>query len=404
MALWAAMGIGALIGGLGAKQKGGNFLKGALQGAALGGITGGLGAKYGGGAGGPFGFGTKMLPNFLAYSGITMGSEMLGQGDANKRQMEQQRRWLDEEEERRIARLSRIAGYDVADAANFMTPNKYFAAEGGLASRPQYQFGGISSLEDDPANAVNIQELQMDPGTMGPGGLTEEFDYMDEASLNPEIQKLYRAFLVANQATEEEVPVEMFMQIMQQQGGQQGGQQGPMMAAHGGRVYADNGGSMEMASGPSGSDMSGWHEMFLDLQGSGEIPDGWDFNDFMENLDQLDISPMDFSARGGYKISHGGSVMGKDEYDEELNRPGYAPGGIADLDLRGGGASMGPGTGTSDDIPAMLSDGEFVVTANAVKNLGGGDRMEGARRMYSMMNQLDPQSQSPAEMSGVGYA
>jgi hypothetical protein len=82
----------------------------------------------------------------------------------------------------------------------------------------------------------------------------------------------------------------------------------------------------------------------------------------------------------------------------------YAKGGITDLDLRGGGASFGPGTGTSDDIPAMLSDGEFVVTANAVRNLGGGDRMEGARRMYSMMNQLDPQSQSPAEMSGVGYA
>jgi len=69
-----------------------------------------------------------------------------------------------------------------------------------------------------------------------------------------------------------------------------------------------------------------------------------------------------------------------------------------------GGASNGPGTGTSDDIPAMLSDGEFVVTANAVKNLGGGDRMLGARKMYSMMNQLDPNSQTPAEMSTVGMA
>ena len=77
-------------------------------------------------------------------------------------------------------------------------------------------------------------------------------------------------------------------------------------------------------------------------------------------------------------------------------------GGIGDLDLRGGGASYGPGTGTSDDIPAMLSDGEFVVTAQAVENLGGGDRMEGARRMYSMMNQLDPQSQSPGEMNYAG--
>ena len=30
----------------------------------------------------------------------------------------------------------------------------------------------------------------------------------------------------------------------------------------------------------------------------------------------------------------------------------------------------GPGDGTSDSIPAMLSDGEFVFTAKAVKSLG----------------------------------
>jgi len=70
--------------------------------------------------------------------------------------------------------------------------------------------------------------------------------------------------------------------------------------------------------------------------------------------------------------------------------------------MTGGGASYGPGTGTSDDIPAMLSDGEFVVTANAVKNLGGGDRMAGAKKMYQMMNKLDPSSQTPAEMKTVG--
>ena len=51
----------------------------------------------------------------------------------------------------------------------------------------------------------------------------------------------------------------------------------------------------------------------------------------------------------------------------------------------------------------MLSDGEFVMTANAVRNLGGGDRMVGARRMYNMMNQLDPVSQSPGEMNVAGY-
>ena len=85
-------------------------------------------------------------------------------------------------------------------------------------------------------------------------------------------------------------------------------------------------------------------------------------------------------------------------------RVGMYGGGISDMDLTNGGVSFGPGTGTSDEIPAMLSDGEFVVTANAVKNLGGGNRMLGAKRMYSMMNQLDPNSQTPAEMDTTGIA
>ena len=64
-----------------------------------------------------------------------------------------------------------------------------------------------------------------------------------------------------------------------------------------------------------------------------------------------------------------------------------AKGGI--MDLQGGGESIGPGTGTSDSIPAMLSDGEFVMTADAVRGAGGGDRREGARKMYEAMNRLE---------------
>ena len=70
-------------------------------------------------------------------------------------------------------------------------------------------------------------------------------------------------------------------------------------------------------------------------------------------------------------------------------------GGIMNLD--NGGDISGPGTGTSDSINAKVSDGEFIFTNKAVENFGGGDRQVGARRMYSMMNQLDPQSQTPAE-------
>ena len=67
-----------------------------------------------------------------------------------------------------------------------------------------------------------------------------------------------------------------------------------------------------------------------------------------------------------------------------------ANGGILDLDA--GGELKGPGTGTSDSIPAMLSDGEFVMTAKAVRGAGGGDRREGARKMYEAMDKLEAQA------------
>ena len=57
-----------------------------------------------------------------------------------------------------------------------------------------------------------------------------------------------------------------------------------------------------------------------------------------------------------------------------------------------GGHIMGPGTGTSDSIPAYLSDGEFVMTADAVKGAGNGSRKKGAAKMYAMMNRFEGQA------------
>lgn len=57
----------------------------------------------------------------------------------------------------------------------------------------------------------------------------------------------------------------------------------------------------------------------------------------------------------------------------EINRQYFSEGGIAELDMRDGGESEGPGTGTSDDIPAMLSDGEYVMTAKATRGAGAFD-------------------------------
>lgn len=67
----------------------------------------------------------------------------------------------------------------------------------------------------------------------------------------------------------------------------------------------------------------------------------------------------------------------------------YAQGGISQAYPRRTGGISGPGTGTSDSIPAMLSDGEFVITAKAVRGAGNGSRREGAKKLYRMMHALE---------------
>ncbi len=84
----------------------------------------------------------------------------------------------------------------------------------------------------------------------------------------------------------------------------------------------------------------------------------------------------------------------------DLNQYMYKPpakkamgGGIGSLGNGGyprkTGAIDGPGTATSDSIPAMLSDGEFVMTAKAVRGAGKGSRLAGAKKMYALMHQLE---------------
>ena len=78
-----------------------------------------------------------------------------------------------------------------------------------------------------------------------------------------------------------------------------------------------------------------------------------------------------------------------DMYDFMRPRRAFADGGITQAYPRRKGGISGPGTGTSDDIPAMLSDGEFVLTAKAVRGAGKGSRREGAKKLYRMMHALE---------------
>lgn len=68
---------------------------------------------------------------------------------------------------------------------------------------------------------------------------------------------------------------------------------------------------------------------------------------------------------------------------------GFNTGGIANFPRRDGGIMPYEGGGRVDDVPAMLTAGEFVLTKDAVKGLGGGNQNVGIQRAYNMMNQLE---------------
>ncbi len=65
--------------------------------------------------------------------------------------------------------------------------------------------------------------------------------------------------------------------------------------------------------------------------------------------------------------------------------------GVSEVDLRDTGGFIPP-VGVkekADDVPAMLSNNEFVMTADAVRAAGGGSVNVGAQRMYDLMKNLE---------------
>ena len=91
-----------------------------------------------------------------------------------------------------------------------------------------------------------------------------------------------------------------------------------------------------------------------------------------------------------------GFAYGPDQTAEAAGIMGQLPvrkngAGVKELDLRDSGGFIPP-VGVkekADDIPAMLSNNEFVMTADAVRAAGGGSVEKGAQVMYDQMKQLE---------------
>ena len=122
-------------------------------------------------------------------------------------------------------------------------------------------------------------------------------------------------------------------------------------------------------------------------------------------------SEYDFGGRGdaGFDNSFGGGFGGggggKGNMEMDYSYMAYARGGAAHTinglsDLGsysdGGRLLRGPGDGVSDSIPAVignkqparLADGEFVIPARIVSELGNGSTEAGARKLYAMMDRI----------------
>tara|TARA_B100001059_G_scaffold162170_1_gene161747 strand:- start:36 stop:659 length:624 start_codon:yes stop_codon:yes gene_type:complete len=116
---------------------------------------------------------------------------------------------------------------------------------------------------------------------------------------------------------------------------------------------------------------------------------------FQEDYERKkDMAPTQEAAMGGrigYALGDTASQNAMQAASIEGLPVRQNPKGVQELDLRDNGGFIPP-VGIKekeDDIPAMLSNNEFVFTADAVRGMGDGDVELGAQRMYDQMKMLE---------------
>jgi hypothetical protein len=151
--------------------------------------------------------------------------------------------------------------------------------------------------------------------------------------------------------------------------------------AYGGRIGYDG-----------GTDFQKW------LEGKQKFDQGQNaeqlYREYLEDKRRQKVAEQKTMAANGGRI---GYAFGNPEQNA-INAAGIMdlplnqnPAGATELDLRDSGGFIPP-VGVkekADDIPAMLSNNEFVFTADAVRGMGDGDVNKGAQRMYDMMKKLE---------------
>jgi hypothetical protein len=108
--------------------------------------------------------------------------------------------------------------------------------------------------------------------------------------------------------------------------------------------------------------------------------------------------PTMMAADGGrMNYAEGGGIMETEEASEMIDMGGQEK----DYRETGGFVEMG-GEERADDVPARLSKNEFVFTADAVRQAGGGDIDQGSEVMQNLMDNLEQGGQVSEDSQGMG--
>ena len=102
------------------------------------------------------------------------------------------------------------------------------------------------------------------------------------------------------------------------------------------------------------------------------------------------------AANGGRIGRANGGIMEAEEASQMIDMGGMEK----DYRETGGFVEMG-GKERADDVPARLSKNEFVFTADAVRNAGGGDIDKGAEVMENLMNNLEQGGEVSEDSQGL---
>ena len=217
----------------------------------------------------------------------------------------------------------------------------------GQSQRGGYQGGELvtdeSVVEATPAGMMeeNIEEVQGEPTREQLEALALEIFQLRLEELDEE------QLMVVYQAAMEQQPKEEMMQ--------EDVQFNPQMAAYGGRIGLANG-------GVPGSHIRGY-----------TTPVGYNRFDY---------------PTGGVRVGRAeGGLMSLGGMEKDYRQEGgFVPLGKKEK---------------ADDVPARLSKNEFVFTADAVRNAGGGDIDAGAEVMQNVMNNLESGGQISEESQGA---